>query len=125
MCRHGAPVEILSDQAQDFVAEFVMEDVYTFMNAKKIQGGPYHPQTNGLYKSFNGTVCAALYSYSRRNQATWDEMLPFGCRIAVQTSTGSSPTSLLYGRELRLPLILTTPKNFRGGTCGGLITLDH
>jgi len=38
MCRHGAPVKILSGQAQDFVAEVVMEDVYAFMKAKKIQG---------------------------------------------------------------------------------------
>ncbi len=106
MCRHGAPVEILSDQAQDFVAE-VVKEVCAFMRAKKIQGAPYHPQTNGLCERFNGTLCEALYSYCRRNQATWDEMLPialFGCRIAVQTSTGFSPASLLYGRELRLPL---------------------
>ncbi len=107
MCRHGAPVELLTDQAQDFVAEFVMEDVYAFMKAKKIQGGPYHPQTNGLCERFNGTLCEALYAYCRLNQATWDEMLPialFGCRIAVQSSTGFSPASLLYGRELRLPI---------------------
>ncbi len=81
------------------------------MRAKKIQSAPYHPQTNGLCERFNGTLCEALHAYCRSNQATWDEMLPialFGCRIAVQDSTGYSPASLLYGRELRLPMDIDT-----------------
>ena len=106
LCRHGAPVQLLSDQGQDFLAH-VVKEICTFTRTHKVQTSAYHPQTNGLCERFNGTICEALSAYCNENQSNWDVMLPialFGCRISTQMSTKRSPESLLYARELRLPM---------------------
>ena len=106
LCRHGAPVELLSDQGRDFLAN-VVKEVCVFTKTKKIQTAAYHPQTNGLCERFNGTLTQILSAYVHDNQRDWDNLLPialFGYRIAIQESTKRSPAELLYGRQIRLPL---------------------
>ena len=108
LCRHGAPVQLLSDQGRDFLATVVSE-ICMFTRTHKIQTASYHPQTNGLCERFNGTICQALSAYCNANQTNWDVMLPialFGCRTSTQLSTQSTPAGLLYARELRLPMNL-------------------
>ena len=48
-----------------------------------------------------------LRSYADENQEDWDVLLPktlLGNRSSVQTTTGFSPFSLIYGREAMLPI---------------------
>jgi hypothetical protein len=106
LCRHGAPVELLSDRGQNFLSKIVAE-ICQFTRTRKVNTSAYHPQTNGLCERFNGTIIEALAAYADENQSNWDLMLPialFGCRVARQTTTERTPASLLYARELRLPL---------------------
>ena len=114
LCRHGAPVELLSDRGRNFLAEVVME-IWRFTRTRKIFTTSYHPQTNGLCEKFNGTLFQMLASYTDVNQRNWDLNLPmalFGYRTAVQRSTCQTPGELLYARQMRLPmdLDLFTPK---------------
>ncbi len=114
LCRHGAPVCLLSDQGRDFLAA-VLKEVLTFTRTSKIQTAAYHPQTNGLCERFNGTLMSMLSAYVHSNQDNWDRLLPmalFGYRTAVQESTNFAPAELLYARQIRLPmnLDLFTPK---------------
>jgi len=114
LCRHGAPVCLLSDQGRDFLAA-VLKEVCIFTRTSKIQTAAYHPQTNGLCERFNGTLLMMLCAYVHLNQDNWDRLLPmalFGYRTAVQESTKFAPAELLYARQIRLPmnLDLFTPK---------------
>ena len=108
LCRHGAPVQLLSDQGRDFLANVVRE-ICTFTRTEKLQTAAYHPQTNGLCEKFNGTLTAMLAAFTNENQTNWDIMLPmalFGYRLAAQESTRRAPAELLYDRQMRLPMNL-------------------
>ncbi len=114
LCRHGAPVELLSDRGRNFLAEVVME-VWRFTRTRKVYTTSYHPQTNGLCEKFNGTLFQMLAAYTDSNQRNWYLHLPmalFGYRTAVQRSTNTTPGELLYARQMRLPMDveLFTPK---------------
>jgi len=108
LCRHGAPVQLLSDQGKEFLAH-VMKETCQYTRTHKIQTAAYHPQTNGLVEKFNGTLTGMLAAYAAANQTNWDELLPmalFGYRLSVQRSTKRVPAELLYARELRMPMDL-------------------
>lgn len=114
LCRHGAPVQLLSDQGREFLAD-VIKETCNFTRTHKIQTAAYHPQTNGLCERFNGTLTTMLAMYVDENQTNWDELLPmalFGYRMSIQESTKRVPAELLYARQLRMPmdLDLFTPK---------------
>jgi len=114
LCRHGAPVQLLSDQGKEFLAQ-VVQETCRYTRTHKIQTAAYHPQTNGLVEKFNGTLTEMLAAYVEENQTDWDDLLPmalFGYRMSVQGSTRRVPAELLYARELRMPmdLDLWTPK---------------
>ena len=68
LCRHGAPIQLLSDQGRDFLAA-VIQEIYIFTKTSKIQTAAYHPQTNGLCERFNGTLCQMLSLYTKENQS--------------------------------------------------------
>ena len=53
--RTGFPKEILSDQDPSFIGK-IMKELYHQLDIVKISSNPYHPQTNGLIKNFNGTL---------------------------------------------------------------------
>ena len=55
----------------------------------------------------NKTLVSMLRSCVDKNQKDWDVLLPkilLGYRSSVQTTTGFSPFSLIYGREALLPI---------------------
>jgi hypothetical protein len=59
ICRHGCPSKILSDRDTHFnnqVVKLLMEK----FEIKHNFSTPYHPQTNGLVKRFNRTLCKSL-----------------------------------------------------------------
>src|SRR6185369_13036756 len=67
----------------------------------------YHPQTNGLTKKFNGTLCKSLAKCLQTSQSTWDQLIPsvlFVYRTLKQESTKYTPFYLVYGREAQLPI---------------------
>ena len=51
ICRHGVPVQLLSDRRKAFSS--LMEDIYKLMGIHKVSTTAYHPQTNGLVERFN------------------------------------------------------------------------
>ena len=114
LCRHGAPVQLLSDQGKEFLSA-VVKETCVFTRTHKIQTAAYNPQTNGLCERFNGTLTTMLSAYANDNQDNWDDMLPvplFGYRMAVENSTKRIPAEMLYARQIRMPMDfdLFTPK---------------
>ena len=106
ICRHSAPVTLLSDQGRNFMSDLISE-VCNYFKIKKINTTSYHPQCNGLTEKFNDTLCKMLASYCNDNQTDWDTYIPivlFAYRTSVHKTTGETPLRLLCGRDGRLPM---------------------
>ena len=105
--RVGVPEEILTDQGTNFMSQLLSE-AYRLLKIKPIRTTPYHPQTDGLVERFNGTLKAMLKKAASEDGRDWDRLLPyllFAYREVPQASTGFSPFELLYGHNVRGPLI--------------------
>ena len=114
ICRHGVPVELLSDRGRAFLSG-LMQEVYQLMGIHKVATTAYHPQTDGLVERFNRTLTDMLAKTVESNGRDWDRRLPyvlFAYRTSPQESTKESPFFLLYGRDPQLPTeaALTRPK---------------
>ena len=104
-CRHGSPLELLSDNATYFVSN-LMNEVTKLMNSKQVTCTPYHPQCNGLVEKFNKTIAHMLSMYTNANQTDWDRFLKYlllAYHTTKHSTTGETPAFLLYGRDLRMP----------------------
>ena len=74
---------------------------------KKTRTTAYHPESDGRVEILNKTLIGMLRSCVDESQKDWDILLPnilLGYRSSVQTTTGYSPFSLVYGREAMLPV---------------------
>ncbi|KAL4153185.1 hypothetical protein QTP88_001018 [Uroleucon formosanum] len=95
VCSHGIPETILIDQGTDFLS--------------KISQNPYHPQTNGSLERSHRTLAEYLRHFVDKDLNTWDQLIPYALfvyNLAEYTSTGYQPYTLLYGRELIIPVNL-------------------
>lgn len=113
--RVGFPKDIVTDQGSNFMSD-LLRQVYKLLGIKGIRTTPYHPQTDGLTERFNQTLKQMLRKFVTDKSDDWDQWLPyllFAYREVPQTSTGFSPFELLYGREVRGPLMLL--KDMWGG----------
>jgi hypothetical protein len=75
---------------------------------------PLHPQSDGIVEWYIKTVEEHLQKVVASNLKDWDAMLPLfllAYRASMHDTTGFTPASLLFGRELRLPsnLLFRTP----------------
>ena len=106
--RMGFPKEILSDRGTQFNSDF-MKQFHALCKCRAIRTSPYHPQANGTVKRFHGTLKAMLKKVVRNHPSAWHRYLPallFACREVPSESMGFSPFHLLFGREVRGPLLL-------------------
>ena len=103
--RFGAPDRLHTDQGKNFDGS-LFRSVCFLLGIDKTRTTAYHPQSDGLVERFNQTLERGLAHYVCRNHRDWDIKLPaflMGYRSTPQTSTGYSPSYLLFGRELCLP----------------------
>ena len=106
VCRYGVPGEIHSDQGRNFEAH-LFSDMCQLLGINKTRTTPYRPQSDGMVERFNRTLENLLAKYVQANQKDWDRYIPFvmmAYRSATHESTGYSPSKLMFGRELRLPV---------------------
>ena len=107
-CRFGAPEELHSDQGRNFEAQ-VFAKVCELMGVRKTRTTPLHPQSDGLVERFNQTLETQMAIVTSKHQRDWDRHLPLillSYRTAVQESTGCTPATLMFGKELRTPVDL-------------------
>ncbi|MCP3667793.1 MAG: DDE-type integrase/transposase/recombinase, partial [Gammaproteobacteria bacterium] len=106
ICQHSCMFRLLSDQGTNFLSGLVKQ-VCEIFRVKKVDGTPFHPQTDGLTEKFNATLCQMLSFYVRPRHDDWDDYVPFvsfAYRTSMQASTRESPFYLMYGRDARLPI---------------------
>src|ERR1041385_988640 len=105
ICRHGCPKVILSDRGTHFRNEIV-DGICEKFKIKHKLSSPYHPQTNGLVKRFNRTLCEGLAKVTERENE-WDryiESVLFAYRTNKHNTTKRTPFFMVYGREAILPI---------------------
>ena len=103
---YGFPVKIITDQGRNFESALI-ENLCQLAGAQKLRTSPYHPQTNGQYERFNGTLMKMLGTLTPEQKKDWKNHVPalvhtYNC--TRNAATGFSPYYLLLGREPRLPV---------------------
>ncbi|GFW26370.1 retrovirus-related Pol polyprotein from transposon 412 [Trichonephila clavipes] len=99
-------IQLHSDQGRNFVSA-VLKGVCELLGIDKTKTTPLHPQSDGMVERFNRTILNNLSLMVSKNQQDWDQKVPLfllAYRSAVLKTTGYSPSQMLFGWDLRLPL---------------------
>ena len=117
--RYGVPREIHSDQGRNFESP-LFKEVGRILEMEKTRTTPLRPPSDGMVERFNRTLKNMLAKFGYENLSDWDHHLPLlmmTYRPAVHETTGCSPSELMFGREVRLPVdLLFSPPNIDKGS---------
>ena len=105
VCRYGVPLSLHTDQGPQFESR-LMKDVCNLLDITKTRTTPYHPQSDGMIERFNRTLEKMLSTCVTDHQE-WDLHLQrtlLAYRSSSHSSTDHTPSRLMFGRELVLPL---------------------
>ena len=108
---HGVPKQIHSDQGPEFEGTLI-RSLANLLGFNKTRTSPYRPQSDGQVERFNRSLLNMLSAFVTDQALDWDEHLPYVCmayRSSVNTSTGCTPYSMIYGRECTMPVDLLYP----------------
>src|SRR6218665_3781471 len=103
--RFGPPRSILSDRGQAFLSQ-VVADLCKRFKVKRIYTSSYHAQTNATVERVWSVLWAALPAHYI-DQTDWEDKLTsiaFALRSTPSARSKFSPSMILYGREMTLPL---------------------
>ena len=107
----GLPQQVVSDNGPQFTSE-QFAHFMAVNGVKHIQTSPYHPASNGAAERLVQTVKQGLRSALRKgvslDQALQAILLRY--RTTPQSTTGVSPSVLMFGRNLRTRLDLLRPE---------------
>ncbi|KRX76089.1 Transposon Tf2-9 polyprotein [Trichinella sp. T6] len=107
-CRFRAPETIHSDQGRNFESALIKELCELF-GTSKTRTTAYHPQSDGLVERMNRTLVDVLAATSIEEPGEWDEYIDrvlLAYRTSVHHTTAATPSRILYGQEVRLPVDL-------------------
>ena len=106
----GVPRELHSDQGREFES-VLFQECCRLLGLKKTHTTPLRPQSDGLVEQFNMTLIQEVAKYCSRDQRDWDmklQALLMANRSAQHEATAHTPAKLMFVRELRLSVDLTT-----------------
>lgn len=109
--RFGVPLQLHTDQGRNFESK-LFKELSTLLGIDKTRTTAFHPQSDGMVERFNRTLEAMLSAVVSEDQRDWDEWLPhvtMAYRSSVHETTGESPSAMMLGREMNLPIDLTVP----------------
>ena len=104
----GLPEVLVTDNGPAFTSQ----EFTNFIKANSIRhliSVPYHPTSNGLAKRVVQTFKAAMKKLSTGSLKDRVMKVLFKYRITPQSTTGQSPSELLFGRHLHSHLDLLRP----------------
>ena len=104
--RMGVHEEILTDNRANFISK-TMRQFCQITGIHQMKTFPYRPQIDGMVERFNSTLKRLLRKLTQTHNTEWDECLPFVLweyRGTIHSTTGFSPSHLLFGREMWLPI---------------------
>lgn len=106
--RHGVPLELHSDQGRNFESA-IFKQLMTLLGIKKTRTTPLHPQSDGLVERLIRTLLQYLSMFVADHQRDWDDWVPLfllSYRSSKHETTKHTPSMVLTGMELRLPMDL-------------------
>jgi transposase InsO family protein len=109
--RHGAPLELLTDQGMQFESK-LFQEMCRLLNTNKLRTTAYHPQANGQIERNIKTIVDLLSKLQVDVPRNWDMRVPFAAsvyRSSVHATTKHTPNRLMLGRETTTPLTLLAP----------------
>ena len=106
VCRYGALDAIHSDQGRNFESR-LFDELCQMLEIKKTRTTAYHPAGNRQAENANKTIKGLLMAKVESEPETWDQHLG-ACMMAYRSrehiSTGYTPFTLMFGRQIGLPL---------------------
>lgn len=102
----GCPKQIISDQGAAFTSHNWRMMMETW-RIKHVTTSAAHPQANGLVERMNQTILKSLRRTLGPKKELWPDTLQLvlmDYRVTTQDTTGYSPSQLLFGRQMRLPI---------------------
>ncbi|KII70617.1 Retrovirus-related Pol polyprotein from transposon 17.6 [Thelohanellus kitauei] len=111
--RFGIPDSIHSDQGPQFESKLFAQ-MCSHLNIKKTRTTPYHPMCNGSVERANKTIKQQLRHLVNEFQNDWDECIDLvllSLRSSFNESTKFSPSELVYGKRIRLPIDLSLERD--------------
>ena len=104
----GLPSTVVTDNGTQFVSE-EFEKFLKNNGIRHISSAPYHPATNGLAKRAVQIFKAGIRKITDGSTSDCIARILLNYRRTPQTTTGSSPAELMFGRNLRTRLDLLLP----------------
>ena len=104
--------ELYIHQGTNFNSE-VMKDLCQVFMIDETRTSPYHPQGNGQVERFIRVIADTISKYCAEKPQEGDLYLPlvnFLYHDTVHKTLGTTPFSMLYGREAQYPIDLFYPK---------------
>lgn len=105
ICRHGMPLRVVSDGGPE--NRGVAHELFMRYGIKHTWTSAYHPQGNGMVERGHQPVVNALAKHTHDTGRNWVDSLPamlWADRTTVKSTTGMTPTRVIYGSEHILPV---------------------
>ena len=105
ICRHGLPLEFITDQGKEFTNKMA-EGLLTSLDVRHSTTASYHPQCNSQAEVCNKTIAKYLAAFVDESTLDWELYVPalaFAYNTSYHRSVKSTPFSLTFGMEARLP----------------------
>ena len=103
LCRHGLPLEFVSDNGKEFCNEIV-DNLLNLLRIKKTHTSPYHPASNSQAEVCNKTIAKYLKHQVNTDTLDWEfYMAPmmFAYNTSFHRAIKTSPFELTFGLEPR------------------------
>ena len=110
--RCGALDVLHTDQGTNFNSD-LMQDICRLFMIDETRNTPYYPQGNGLVERFNRAIADTISKYCAEKPHLWDMYLPyvtFVYNMTVHRPIGTTPYTMLLGKEAQYPIDLFYPK---------------
>ena len=109
--RYGLPEQVVTDNGPQFTSSEFSQFLAS-NGVKHIRCSPYHPSSNGAAERLVQTVKQALKAGCHKGVSFEQALASFllHYRTTPHATTGVSPSSLFFGRSLRIRLDLLKPQ---------------
>ena len=103
---YGSPKQIITDKGAAFTSH-QWSKMMEKWRIKHVTTSAANPQANGQVERMNQTILKSLRRTLSIEKERWPDMLQLilmDYRVTPQDTTGYSPSILLFGRQMRLPI---------------------